>query len=247
MSEERRTGFRRIAADVADIYRRGGRAMAAAPWLAAIVILPEAAQHVVEVKLGMFQSLAAFRALGNEAIRWNFGYVKIAGTVLAMLAMARFQATGSARSAVRPPAWAVVRIIVLVALTSAVSVACHWLAELTGIVGAVGFNLLSFVIQAALTLSLVAALVEDRTLTWRAAFTTHWPSALVLTLYLAVAFVPAQLLHMANHRLALGQAAPVVWGLMAFDAVWVGLLASLAGAALFVGSRVRLTWRGWRA
>lgn len=247
MTDHRQTGWRRIKGDIADIYRRGGRGVRAAPWLAAIAIVPEAVQHVIEIRLGMFESLAAFRALGGAAIRWDVGYVKIAGLVIAMLAMARFQAFGSMRRALLPPAATAVRVLGLVVLTAAVSVACSWLGARTGIAGAVGFGILSFVVQSGLVLLLVAALVEDRTLAWGAAFTTHLPSALVLTLYLAVAFVPAQLLHMANHRLALGQGAPAVWGLMAFDAVWVGLLASLAGAALFVGSRVRLTWRGWQA
>jgi hypothetical protein len=247
MSEEQRAGWRRIGADVVDIYRRGGRGMMAAPWLAAIAIVPEAAQHVVEIKLGMFESLTAFRTLGKEAIRWDFGYVKVAGLALAMLAMARFQATGSARRALLPPVMTALRVLGLVALTTAVSVGCSWLGAHTGGVGAVGFGVLSFLLQSGAVLLLVAALVEDRTLAWRGAFATHLPSALVLTLYLAVAAAPAQLLHMANHRLALGQGAPVVWGLMAFDSVCIGLLASLAGAALFVGSRVRLTWRGWQA
>lgn len=247
MTEHRQTGWRRIGGDIADIYRRGGQGLRTAPWLAAIAIVPEAVQHVVEIRLGMFESLAAFRALGGAAIRWDIGYVKIAGTVIAMLALARFQAFGSARRALLPPVAILLRVLGLVASTVAVSVVCNWLGGRAGGVGMIAFGIVSFVLQSGLLLLLVAALVEDRTMAWRAAFTTHLPSALVLTLYLVIAFAPAQLLHMANHRLALGQGAPVVWGLMAFDAVWVGLLASLAGAALFVGSRVRLTWRGWRA
>jgi hypothetical protein len=38
----------------------------------------------------------------------------------------------------------------------------------------------------------------------------------------------------------------MVWALMAFDALWVGLFAALVGTALFVGARAPLTWRGWR-
>lgn len=82
-------------------------------------------------------------------------------------------------------------------------------------------------------------------MTPRRAMTTLLPAAGVLVLLLVVAFAPAQALHMANHKLALGRPEWVVWLLMTFDALWVGLFAGLVGSAMYVGGRTGLTWRGW--
>ena len=237
---------RGIGGDIAAVYRRGGRGVVAAPLIAAIAILPEAAQHVAEIKLGMFASRDAFRALSNDPVRWAFGYAKVAGFVVAILAYARFHALGTVRQALLVRPATLLRVGALVAGSALVSVAIGWVQQRTGVpvVNAV-LSAMSLIVQSGLTLLIVAWLVENRAVGPRAAFTTHLPSALLLTLYLALAFGPAQLLHMANHRLALGQPAALVWGLMAFDALWVGLFASLVGAAMMVGGRMRLTWRGW--
>ena len=61
-----------------------------APAVLALVVIPEFAQHVVEIRIGMFESAEAARSLQNEPTRWAFGYIKIAGLVLTFLAAARF-------------------------------------------------------------------------------------------------------------------------------------------------------------
>jgi len=238
--------LRRIAGDVRTIYRRGGRAAVAVPLLTAIAVLPEAAQHVVEIKLGMFDSREAFRALANDPMRWAFGYAKLAGFWIAILGFARFHATGSLRRVPKVPPAMLVRVAIGIALAGGVGAALDRIDMAIGSPAAsVVLAILSFAIQTGLFLYIAAALVEDRTMTLRRAFIRCFPAAALLTLYAAIAFVPAQALHMANHRLALGQPIAMVWGLMAFDALWVGLFAALVGTALCVGARAPLTWRGW--
>ena len=92
---------------------------------------------------------------------------------------------------------------------------------------------------------MVGALLEDRSVTAKRAMTSLLPAAILLCVLAAIAFAPSQMLHMANHKLALGKPLPIVWALMIFDALWVGLFAGLVGSALFVGSRTGLTWKGW--
>ena len=75
--------------------------------------------------------------------------------------------------------------------------------------------------------------------------TSLLPAGIFLSVLAATAFGPAQALHMANHKLAMGQPLATVWALMAFDALWVGLFAALVGSAVFVGVKTGLTWRGW--
>lgn len=237
---------RRIGGAIVATYRGGGRAMVAAPLLVAIAVVPEAVQHVVEIRLGMFGSREAFRTLADDPIRWTFGYAKVAGFVLAILLLARFVALGSVRAALRVGPMTLMRLLLAMALTFVAALPFEWLqARATAPAVDVSLGVLSALIQAGLTLYVVGALLDDRALTLRAAFTERWPTALVLMLLVALAFVPAQALHMANHRLALGRPDAVIWAVMAFDALLVGLLAALLGAALAVGYRTGLTWRGW--
>jgi len=239
--------LRRIVGDIRKIYRRGGRAVIAVPLLTAIAVLPEAAQHIVEIKLGMFDSREAFRALANDPTRWAFGYVKLAGFWIAILGFARFHARGALRQVPLVPPAMLLRVAIGVALGFGAGVGLDRIGAAIG-VPAIGtlLTVVSFVFQTGLLLYIVAALIEDRDMTLRRTFTQRFPTAALLTLYMVIAFAPAQLLHMANHRFALGQATPVVWALMTFDALWIGLFAALVGAALFTGARARLTWREWQ-
>lgn len=226
-------------------YRLGARTLVAAPLIAAIAILPELVQHVVEIKLGMFASVDAFRALANDPTRWAFGYVKLAGFWLAILATARFWAVeGDAARAVRIGWPATGRLALGIALAVGqsllLSAASGHGALLDGVL-----NTLSLLLQAALFVYLVGALLGDRHATLRWSFTAGWPRALFLTLLLVLTFAPCQLLHMANHKIAIGSPVPVVWGMMLFDGLFVGLFAALVGSAMVVAYRFGPSWRGW--
>jgi hypothetical protein len=238
------SALRGTARALYDTYRLGGRTVAVAPSIVAIAILPELAQHVVEISLGMFQSVADFRAHAADPMRMAFGYVKIAGFVVAILLTARFWARGSVRAALLIRPASLVRLGWAIALTLAVAFAFDWLVKRAPTV-AFPLQIVSFLTQAGLTLYVVAALLDDRAMTLRRVFTERWPSAVVMTLLLIAAFGPAQALHMANHKLVIGQAAPIVWAVMTFDGLFVGLFAALVGSALYVGYRTGASWRGW--
>lgn len=75
-----------IARRLLATYRLGARRLIAAPLIVALVAVPELVQHFVEIKMGMFASQAAFKALAFDPTRWAFGYAKLAGLWLAMLA-----------------------------------------------------------------------------------------------------------------------------------------------------------------
>lgn len=229
-----------------ETYRLAGRMVVAAPLLLLIAVLPELLQHVAEIHLGMFDSIDRFRALSADPLRWSFGYLKVAGFIVAILAAARFWAVGSIRRTLMIPPSALIRIAAGLLVGFAAAWPFTWL-NTQGIAPAINvpLQILSAVIQGAFLVYIVAALLEETTVTPRRAITSLLPAAVVLTLLAALAFAPSQALHMANHKLALGQPAPVVWSLMIFDALWVGLFAALVGSALFVGVRTGLTWRGW--
>lgn len=221
------------------------KAFWAAPIIIALVVLPEFAQHVAEVRLGMFDSREAAVAVANHPLRWAFGYAKIAGLVAAMLLCARFWATGSVRAALLVPLSDLGRLAIAVALLLGSGAALEWLGSASGVplvkwvVTAV-----TWISQAMLLVMVAGALLGDRA-GWRSNLAARIPTALLMTLLLAVLFVPLQLLHGANHTWAFGQPATLVWALMLFDSLVVGLIASAVGAALFVAYRAGPTRDGW--
>jgi hypothetical protein len=227
-------------------YRLGGRTFLIAPAIVAIAVLPEFIQHVVEIQLGMFDSMEAARRLANDPLRWGFGYAKIAGLVLAILLTTRLWACdGSVRRALLIPPGVLLRTVGALAVTLLIGLGLDYLAKLLPPLPGAALALVSAILQAGMTAWTVAQLIEDRTMTLRRALTTHLPTAALLFLLFFAAMAPAQLLHLANHRMALGQPDALVWPLMLFDSLLVGLMAALAGAGLFVAMRAGPTWRGW--
>ncbi|MBW8841790.1 MAG: hypothetical protein JF608_08275 [Sphingomonadales bacterium] len=213
-----------IGRTIWESYRRGGKAITIIPALLAIAVIPEFAQHAAEIHLGMFTNGDAFRAHGNDPLRWAFGYVKVAGFLIAILMTARFWAVGSVKRALMIPPMTLLRLIAAIVVSGILAWPFSWLGR-QGLPIAVNlpFQAVSLVIQIG----------------------TLLPAALIVTLLVVLTFAPAQGIHLANHKLAFGRPAAVVWALMTFDALWIGFFAALVGSALFVGYRTGLTWRGW--
>ena len=136
------------------------------------------------------------------------------------------------------------RLALSLALGAAQSLAFMPLAGHGRVADAV-LGAISLLFQAGLFVYLAGALLGDRAATLRWSFTAGWPRAFFMTLLLALTFGPCQLLHMANHKLAIGSPAPAVWAVMAFDGLFVALFAALVGSALYVGYRFGPSWRGW--
>ena len=238
--------LRSVARAMVETYRHGGRMVVVAPLILAIAVVPEFLQHIAEIHLGMFDSVDRFRALANDPLRWNFGYAKVAGFIIAILATARFWSVGSVRRTLSMPPLVLAKVVGGLLLGLAAAWPFQWLAEqgLSPVIG-IPLKVVSAIIQAGIVIYMVGALLEDRSVTARRAMTSLLPAAIMLGVLVTVAFAPSQALHMTNHKLALGQPLPIVWALMIFDALWVGLFAALVGSALFVGSRTGLTWNGW--
>lgn len=231
------TVLRRFAA----VLRDGVRIWWLAPVIPLLIVLPEFAQHVAEIRLGMFEGGDAARAAANDPARWAFGYAKIAGLLLAILATIRFWGSHG-----RPQRWWDLRdvrwrAVALAVLLIALSAVPGWLVE--PVLGDPWTPVIDFVLMLAALPSLVllvAGLAGDRRVTLRTAFTTGagWLSALRMIVFAAAVWIPLQWLHGANHRWAMEAAEPVVWALMVWDSLVVGLLATMAGTALHHGWRL---------
>ena len=218
------------------VLRDSARLFRLAPLIPLIAIVPEFVQHVWEVNAGMFASKTAFHAHAMDAVRWQFGYFKIAGLWLAILAAARFWAArrlGQPFFDRRAVAWKALGIALL----------CNLAA--TGVILGIGKVFPEGLAQASdlfltvLTLPLlplfVAPLLGIGDFTLKRAYTAGWWVALRTALVIAAWFAPLQWLHRWDHPLAMGQPLALVWGLMIWDALVVGLMAGIMGTGAHHG------------
>lgn len=213
-----------------------------APAIPLIAVIPEFVQHVVEIQIGMFDSREAGKALANDPTRWAFGYAKLAGYLIAILAAARFWAARAQGLAWYSPwgiAWKVFGIaLVLNGLFSGLT----WVLEdpLKGALGETATNAISLalnLITLPLLVLLVAGLVGDGKATLASVYRTGWGAALRIVLLSALVLVPLMALHRLNHDLAFGAHPALVWALMVFDSLVIGLLATGWGTAIHHGYR----------
>lgn len=205
-----------------------------APLIPLIAIAPEFAQHVAEIQLGMFASEEAFNAEAMSEERWFYAYFKIAGLLIAVFAAARFLGGAGKRWwDLRTIAWK--QFLIALALNAAVT-AIGLGAEqaFDGEVPAF-INIPFQIATLPLLIYLIGPLLGDNTMTLRRAYTTGWIAAILVAIFGLLAWGPAQLVHQYNHTLALGQSEAIVWALMIWDSLLVGLMACWMGASLAAG------------
>ena len=205
------------------------------PIVVALVVVPEFAQHVAEIHLGMFDSVAAQKLAGNDPLRWAFGYAKIAGLVLTFIASARFwwcRAHGGRWYDIRRLAW--VRLVIGFVLFMAIGSIGELFALIADRKAPVAVSIVFSLLSLPFLFVMLAGLFGDRATPMKALIAKSWPWLLLLALLLPLLFAPLSWLHGMNHKWALGAPDAMVWALMIFDSLVVGLMASSIGAALFV-------------
>ena len=228
--------LRALARDFLALLRDGFRIWWLAPLVPLLVVVPEAIQHAAEIRIGMFTDAGTARTVADDPRRMVWGYLKIAGLVAAILAAARFwgaHARGERWWDLRRLGWGQ---FALGLIGVAVAVLPGWLLQPVIRERSAGWldTILSLATLPAFTL-LAAGLAGDRRLTPRRALTWGWLVALRMILFIVATWAPIAWLHGMNHRWAMGEAEPVVWSLMVFDSLVVGLLATMAGTAIHHG------------
>ncbi|MFK4871745.1 hypothetical protein [Novosphingobium sp. ZW T3_23] len=208
-----------------------------APIIPAIAVLPEFAQHVVEIRLGMFASHDAFTALASDAARQSAGSIKMAGFVLSILMAARFWANRSDDARF----WSLAGIgrkQVLLGLLVQVLCSIPGLFDLRlPPAGQFALSAVLFLVSLPGMVLMIGGLLGDRTSDLKDAYRNGWGQALRMALFTGPVFALLQPLHHGNHVVALGKPATVVWGLMTWDALLVGLIATLVGTGFHHGYR----------
>ncbi len=239
--------LRLVVAGVLEVYLRGFRVFKPAILIPLLVILPEFAQHIAEINMGMFISREAAIAVANEPLRWSFGYAKILGLILAIFAAARYSWKKMEDEAGRGSGawwclsdvrWGLFALALAgnVILFFAQQAIAQGLGGQRGMIAATLFNIATL----PALIWLIGPLFGDAAMDVRRAFTRGWRCLLPMLLYVGIAFVPAQFLHGKLHAWSFGAQDQVVWALMVIDSLVVGVLAMLVGAALAVAYRFHL-------
>lgn len=210
-----------------------------APIIPALVVVPEFAQHIAEIQLGMFESREQAKLASEDPTRWIFGYFKIAGLVLAFLATIRFwgaRSFGHAWWDLRQVAW--VPLLIAVALIVATSFPGTLAEPYIGAEQAGYIDIAFALATLPLFPMLVRALAGDGETSLKHVFRTGWFAAIRMVIFAAVFWVPLQWLHGELHSWSIGASVSLVWVMMIIDSLVVGLLATYAGTAFHHGSKL---------
>ena len=229
--------IRKLIARFGEVLRDGVRIWWLAPLIPALILVPEFAQHVAEINLGMFESEVNAKAVMDDPTRWALGYVKIAGLVLAILATVRFW--GARRNGNRwwdltSIKWRTAALaLILMAMSGAPG---FMLREIAGKAIASAIDLVMTGITLPLLVLLVQGLCGDGSASLNLVFRHGWLAAVRMIALTALLWGPLQVLHGLNHQWAIGADSTVVWALMVFDSLVVATIATLAGTAIHHGS-----------
>ena len=231
-------GIRRAGQALARLYPMCISLFWKAPWIPALVVLPELVQHVAEIRLGMYESREAFIRLQMDPTRMAFGYAKVVGLFLSILAAARYwgaEAAGGRWWDLRGAAWPrlLAGAIIFFGVGSVPELLKGQVPDAAHQVLGIAWTIL---LLPALFMFL-AGLTGDRSTPVRAMWLKAWPWLLVTALLVVLGFAPSAWLHGLNHEWAFGAPSALVWAIMLFDSVLVGLLAVLTGTALALGYR----------
>ncbi|KHK89546.1 hypothetical protein [Novosphingobium malaysiense] len=209
-----------------------------APIVPLIAILPEFAQHVVEVRIGMFENGDAFRALAVDPQRMASAAIKVAGLIICVVMAALVWANRERGTRL----WSFAAIGWRQVL---VGFAIQIVASLPGMLTAGISPQAATLVAAVLTVAslpglvlMIGGLVGDRQTGLAQVYSRGWGQALRIAVHFGPGWVLLQAVHNWNHMAALGRPDSLVWSLMAWDALVVGLMATLAGTAMHHGYRL---------
>ncbi|WP_369026683.1 hypothetical protein [Qipengyuania sp. RANM35] len=236
--------LKRFASDFVGTLADSFRAFRALPWLMAGIVLWEFAQHVVEVRIGMFESKEATRAVGEDGTRMIFGWIKMALVYVGGFFVIRHFAGKRDGIRIDPLTDAVPRYLPYMVYSLSIFAAIFYTRS---------YAHEDHVDTIRMVVGLSQLLIEPLLMAWIVAAATDGeignPLAsakrtgllyfYALPLYFTTR-VPPSLAHNQLHELAYGQDQALVFALMAVDSLVVGLIVAIpAAAAVRVGRLVR--------
>jgi len=233
---------RRFLADLIGAHRDGLRVVGGLPWLFGAIILWEFAQHVIEYRIGFFDSRAAAKAVSLDGSRLALGWVKMILVYVGGFFAIRYLVLGRA-AAMRPDARTMRRYAPYVAYSLLLTgliiyaerlVPAGRINTLRGIVG-----LGQIAVEPLLILWIVSAATAGPIRTpWQSARVTGWFYVWALALFF-VGRLPLNLAHRALGLYPIGKPALLLWPMLALDALVVGwLIAAIPALYVRIADRV---------
>lgn len=222
----------------------------ALPLILALPVLAEAAQHLVEFKLGMFASVDGIQPGMETNIRMVIGGLKVIAILFATIVMVRFflhdRNSGMALQFSRPSRTAVlISILFTIALVAIITFAGPMFVtfaneHLPFIPTSLHRFLPMFALIAVIypfqkkTFSIMVAILDDTSMNaaQSEAASRAWMHDSWLTLLVAVA--PAMVLHYFLNSRAVDASASIQLTLLTADCLVVGVMAVLIAAATFI-------------
>lgn len=205
----------------------------ACPLLALFPVVFEVLQHVVEVHIGMYDSIASAKALEHDPLRMGFGMLKVISLIVPAYWVTRFLAWRDPQLAARFDPVAVKLFagfflfqVALAALQLFVLPTMGWFL-LGGFVGGqvVGILIAAWGVAAALGNVAVGPTASVRLMA------RHIPWTFAFSL---VAMLPLMVPHYVFGALAIVGPKALLWPVLIVDSLLVGWLAALLLAAVYV-------------
>jgi len=221
---------------VGGAYGGAWRFALACPLLFAVPVAVEFIQHVIEMRIGMYDSIAAAQAVEANGARLGWGVVKTLALFLAGYWVARFLVLpgGAADArrfdpvAARLFAWVLLfgLAVTLVSLWGGDAMHAAGLGAYTMAAG-VAFSLASFVLTILLAPWKIGAALGNAELGFvRSIGLVGWGVWWGLILAI-LALLPLMIVHYAFAFLAMGAPQPAAWAILAVDSLLVGYLAAV--------------------
>jgi hypothetical protein len=227
------TPIRRFFGDMIGAYGDGVRVVRGLPWLFGAIIAWEFAQHVIEYRIGFFDSRAAAKAVSLDGSRMVLGWIKMLLVYVGGFFAIRYLLLGR-REALRPGGTTILRYLPYI-LYSLLMVAPILYADrlvpparietLRGI-----FGLGQIVIEPLLMLWIVSAAIDGPVRTpLHSARLIGRAYVRALPFYL-LGRLPVAFLHRYLGTYPIGRPGPLTWPVLALDAIVVGLLIAIVPA-----------------
>ena len=198
----------------------------ACPLLAMVPVVVELVQHVVEVKLGMYDSLAAAKAADGHPLRMAFGFVKVMALVVPGYWVARFLAWRDPALAARWDGRAVALFAGVVAYQAALAALQLFVLPRTGAV-LLGCFAVGSVVSALLVGWSAAAPLGEAALGPRASLRLMAPRLVWTIVFMFAAMLPLMIVHYGLAAAAILGPKPLLWPVLIIDSLLVTWLATV--------------------
>ena len=227
-----------MIAELKTVYSGAWRYALACPLLFGVPVVVEFIQHVIEMRIGMYDSIAAAQAVEANGARLGWGVVKTLSLALAGYWVARFLLLRGAADARRfdPVAIRLFAFVMLFGL--AWTLVSLWGGDLLRLIGlgeqamalGVALGLIGFVLSILLAPWKVGAALGNREMGFVRSIGLVGLGVWWGVVFAILALLPPMVLHYAFAFLAIGAPPAAAWAILAVDSLLVGYLGAIIAA-----------------